>query len=77
MKFWIRRAEKRGLLPDETIKGAQKKMDELIAKLNAFIRDTRNRRTGTQSDSNKIAETMVDYLTDSDNIGFDGLPIDL
>ncbi len=76
VKFWIRRAEKRGLLPDETIQGAQQKVDELIAKLNAFIRDTRNRRNNVQSDGSTLAETTVEYLTDPDNAGFDGLQAD-
>jgi len=77
VKFWIRRAAKRGLLPQETTQGAQNKIDELIAKLNAFIRDTCNRRNDTKSDGGKIAETKVDYLTDPDSTGFDGLPTDL
>lgn len=62
VKYWLRRAEGRNLLDKEVCDNAARYFDTMRQKLNALIRDRRNRREdGTKKFTHTISENPVSY----------------
>ncbi len=67
VKYWVRRAGRRGLLDPEVVERALLALDELAVKLNGYIRNLRQRQYG----DGRLAESSADYLVtrgDSDSV---------
>ncbi|MCB0045158.1 MAG: four helix bundle protein [Caldilineaceae bacterium] len=62
LQFWLRRTGRRNLLPAETVANALDLLNELAAKLNAYIRSIRNKR---KSSPHKLAEDSFPYDIDT------------
>jgi len=61
-KYWLRRAERRNLLDTEVCENAARYLDTMRQKLNALIRDRRNRREGrSKTATDMISENPVFY----------------
>ena len=62
VKYWLRRAERRGLIEPDVSENAARYFDTMRQKLNALIRDRRNRReSGAKTSANSISENSVSY----------------
>ena len=61
-KYWLCRAERRSLLDKEVCENAARYLDTMRQKLNALIRDRRNRREGgSKTSTDTLAENPVSY----------------
>lgn len=60
-KYWVRRCRSRGLLPLEVCNNAYKALNNLAIKLNSYIADKRERRSGSTAKGTKLAEASVPY----------------
>ena len=60
-KYWVRRAQTRKLLPEETCANAIATLDRLAVKLNAYIRYRREQRSASKKADAKLSEAVEPY----------------
>lgn len=60
-KYWVRRAQTRQLLPEETCVNATATLDRLAVKLNAYIHYRREQRSASKKADTKLSEAMEPY----------------
>ena len=67
-KYWVRRAQSRGLFSEETCVNAINTLERLVIKLNAYIRYRREQRSAGKKTNTKLSEAVEPYtLFDQDD----------
>jgi four helix bundle protein len=68
--YWLKRAGKRGLLPEQTVEGAVIVYTELIALINGVIKTTNQKRVPAKRRKPEVAavaESRTDYILADDD----------
>jgi len=66
-KYWLNRAQERGIMPSTQVQGYASQLSELARQLNTFISKIKAQQQSNKSQLKRVKETSIEYLDDRPN----------